>query len=317
MRAIVFDEFGGPEKLRMAEVSIPTPAADEVLIEVRCASVNPVDWKIREGMLADLFPHEFPIVPGWDAAGGIASVGKGVTAFHIGDKVYAYCRKPKIRHGTYAEYVTMTAEAVAPMPRNLDFAAASTIPLAGLTAWQALFDAGKLSAGGKVLVHAGAGGVGSLAIQFAKAAGATVYTTARGQNHAYVKGLGADAAIDYTRVKFVDAVRALAPEGLDLVLDTMGEHVQRESYKALKRGGMLVSIINVPESGEAERYGARTSFVFVSPNGGQLREIAGLIEAGKVRPPEYEVMPLDRAAEAQERSRTGHVRGKIVLNIRS
>jgi len=316
MRAVVFDAFGGPERLRVAEVHKPAPAAGEVLIEVHAASVNPVDWKIREGMLAELFPYEFPIVPGWDAAGVVAGLGKGVTAFRVGDKVYAYCRKPKVQHGTYAEYVTMAADAVAPMPRTLDFAAASTIPLTGLTAWQSLFDAGTLSAGQKVLIHAGAGGVGSLAIQFAKTAGATVYATARGRNHAYVKGLGADAAIDYTREKFVDAVRALAPEGLDLVFDTVGEHVQRESYKTLKREGMLVSIVNLPESGEAERYGARTNFVFVSPNGGQLREIAALIEAGKVRPAEYEEIPLDRAAEAQERSRTGHVRGKIVLNIR-
>jgi len=316
MRAVVFDAFGGSERLRVAEVHKPSPSAGEVLIEVHCTSVNPVDWKIREGMLAGLFPYEFPIVPGWDAAGVVAGPGKGVTGFRAGDKVYAYCRKPKVQHGTYAEYVTMAADLVAPMPRNLDFAAASTIPLTGLTAWQSLFDAGTLSAGQKVLIHAGAGGVGSLAIQFAKTAGAIVYTTARGRNHAYVKGLGADAAIDYTREKFVDAVRALAPEGLDLVFDTMGEHVQRESYKTLKRGGMLVSIVNLPESGEAERYGVRTNFVFVSPNGGQLREIAALIEAGNVRPAEYEVMPLDRAAEAQERSRTGHVRGKIVLNIR-
>jgi NADPH2:quinone reductase len=239
-----------------------------------------------------------------------------VTAFRGGDKVYAYCRKPKVQHGTYAEYVAMAADAVAPMPTTLDFAAASTIPLTGLTAWQSLFDTGRLSAGQKVLVHAGAGGVGSLAIQFAKSVGATVYTTARGRNHAYVKELGADAAIDYTRENFVDAVRALVPEGLDLVFDTVGEHVQRESYKTLKRGGMLVSIVNLPEPGEAERYGARTSFVFVSPNGGQLREIAALIDAGHVRPAEYEVVPLDRAAEAQERSQAGHVRGKIVLKIR-
>jgi len=315
MRAVVFDAFGGTERLRVAEVHKPTPAAGEVLIEVHSASVNPVDWKIREGMLAELFPYEFPIVPGWDAAGVVAGLGSGVTGFRVGDKVYAYCRKPKVQHGTYAEYVTMAADGVAPMPSTLDFAAASTIPLTGLTAWQSLFDTGRLSAGQKVLVHAGAGGVGSLAIQFAKSAGATVYTTARTRNHAYVKGLGADAAIDYTREKFVDAVRALVPEGVDLVFDTVGEHVQRESYKTLKRGGMLVSIVNLPEPGEAERYRARTSFVFVSPNGGQLREIAALIEAGHVRPAEYEVGPPDRAAEAQERSRMGHVRGKIVLKI--
>jgi NADPH2:quinone reductase len=316
MKAVVFDAFGGPERLRIAEVHKPAPAAGEVLIEVRCASVNPVDWKIREGMLAEMFPYEFPIVPGWDAAGVVAAVGKGETGFRAGDRVYAYCRKPKIRHGTYAEFVTMAADAVAPMPGNIDFAAASTIPLAGLTAWQSLFDAAKLSAGQKVLVHAGAGGVGSYAIQFAKHAGATVYTTARRQNHEYVKGLGADAAIDYARENVVDAVRALAPGGVDLVYDTVGGPVQKESYRALKPGGMLVSIVNIPEPEEARPYGARTNFVFVSPDGGQLRKIAALVESGAVKPAAYEEFPLERAAEAQERSRGGHIRGKIVLRIK-
>jgi len=316
MKAVVFDAFGGPERLRLAEVTKPAPAAGEVLIEVHAASVNPVDWKIREGMLAEMFPYEFPIVPGWDAAGVVAAVGEGGKGFRAGDRVFAYCRKPKIQHGTYAEFVTMAADAVAPMPKNIGFGAASTIPLAGLTAWQSLFDAAKLSAGQKVLVHAGAGGVGSLAIQFAKHIGATVYTTARRQNHDYVKGLGADAAIDYAREKFVDAVRALAPEGVDLVYDTVGGHVQKESYKALKPGGMLVSIVNIPEPEEARPYNARYHFVFVSPNGEQLRRIAALIESGAVKPAAYEEFPLEKAAEAQERSRGGHVCGKIVLKIK-
>jgi len=313
---VVIDAFGGPERLRVAEVHKPSPLAGEVLIEVHCTSVNPVDWKIREGMLAEMFPYEFPIVPGWDAAGVVAAVGKGETGFAAGDRVYAYCRKPKIQHGTYAEYVTMAADAVAPMPRTLGFEAAATIPLTGLTAWQSLFDVAKLSAGQKVLIHAGAGGVGSLAIQFARHAGATVYTTARLQNHTYVKGLGADAAIDYTRQQFVEAVRALAPEGIDLVFDTVGGHVQKESYKTLRPGGMLVSIVNIPVPEESSAYGARTNFVFVSPNGEQLRRIAALIDSGVVKPAAHEVLPLEKAAEAQERSRGGHLRGKIVLRIK-
>jgi NADPH2:quinone reductase len=316
MKAVVFDAFGGPERLRVAEVHKPAPAAGEILIEVHCASVNPVDWKIREGMLAEMFPYEFPIVPGWDAAGVVAAVGKGETGFRAGDRVYAYCRKPKVQHGTYAEFVTIAADAAAPMPGNFGFAEASTIPLAGLTAWQSLFDAAKVSAGQKVLIHAGAGGVGSFAIQFARHAGATVYTTARRENHGYVKGLGADAAIDYAREKFVDAVRVLAPGGVDLVYDTVGGPVQKESYRVLKPGGMLVSIVNLPDPEEARPYGARTNFVFVSPDGGQLRRISALVESGEVKPPAYEEFPMERAAEAQERSRGGHVRGKIVLKIR-
>ena len=316
MKAVVIDAFGGPERLRLAEVHKPAPLGGEVLIEVHCTSVNPVDWKIREGMLAEMFPYEFPLVPGWDAAGVVAAVGRGVTEFRAGDRGYAYCRKPKIQHGTYAEYVAMAADAVAPMPANLGFEAAATIPLTGLTAWQSLFDAAKLARGQKVLIHAGAGGVGSLAIQLAKHAGATVYTTTRLQNHTYVRELGADAAIDYTREKFVDAVRALAPEGIDLVYDTVGGAVQKESYKVLRPGGMLVSIVNIPEPDEARLYAARTNFVFVSPSGAQLRLIAALIESGAVKPAAREVLPLSKAAEAQERSRAGHVRGKIVLRIR-
>ena len=312
----MIDAFGGPERLRVAEVHKPAPAPGELLIEVHCASVNPVDWKIRQGMLAEMFPYEFPIVPGWDAAGVVVEIGRGAAGFGIGDKVYAYCRKPKIQHGTYAEFVAMAADAVAPMPTNVGFEAAATIPLTGLTAWQSLFDVAKLSSGQKVLIHAGAGGVGSLAIQFAKHAGATVYTTARPHNHDYVKGLGADAAIDYTKVKFDAAVRALCPGGVDLVLDLVGGPVQKESYKAVKLGGMLVSIVNLPDPAEARSYGVRAHFVFVSPNGEQMRKITALVESGAVKPAAYEEMPLEKAAQAQERIRAGLLRGKIVLKIK-
>ncbi len=316
MKAMVIDAFGGPERIRTAEVRTPEPGPEEVLIALGCTSVNPVDWKIREGMLADMFPHAFPLIPGWDAAGTVSAVGPGASAFGPGDRVFAYCRKPEIRFGTYCEFVAVHESAVAPMPANLGFAEAATIPLAGLTAWQSLFDAAKLAAGEKILIHAGGGGVGSLAIQFAKHAGAFVYTTARAANHPYLTSLGADAAIDYTKENFVKAVRKSAPGGIDVVFDTLGGPVQQRSYKVLRTGGRLVSIVGVPDPDEARPYDVRTAFVFVSPNGAQLRRIAELVESGAVRPAYFEVMRLDEAARAQELSRTGHVRGKIVLRVR-
>lgn len=316
MRAIVIESFGGPEVLRQADVPTPEPAPDEVLIEVAYAAVNPVDWKIREGMLAGMFPHEFPVILGWDAAGTVKDMGKNVTGFRSGDRVHAYCRKPKVRFGTYAEFVTMNQAAVAPMPKNVGFAEAASIPLAGLTAWQSLFDAANIQAEDKVLIHAGAGGVGSLAIQFAKHAGAEVLTTAGEGNHAYVKTLGADVAIDYTKEDFIDAVRKREPGGIDLVIDAVGNDVQRKSYEVLKNGGRLVSIVNVPSEEEARRYGVGASHVFVTPDGEQLRRIGALIESGAVKPPALQEMRLEESAEAQQRSKGGHVRGKIVLGIR-
>ncbi len=316
MRAMVIEAFGGPERLKLAEVPTPAAGDEEVLIALACTSVNPVDWKIGEGLLADMFPHAFPLIPGWDAAGTVSAVGRHADRFKEGDKVFAYCRKPEIRFGTYCEYVAVHESAVALMPGNIGFAEAATIPLAGLTAWQSLFGAAKLSAGEKILIHAGAGGVGSLAIQLATHAGATVYTTARKVNHDYVRSLGAHGAIDYAKENFVDAMRKSEPGGIDVVYDTIGGRVQERSYKTLKKGGRLVSIAGIPDPEEARPYDVRTAFVFVSPDGGQLRKIAGLIESGAVRPADFVVMRLEDAAKAQELSRAGHVRGKIVLKIR-
>ncbi len=316
MRAMVIEAFGGPERLKAAEVPTPAAGDEEVLIALACASVNPVDWQIGEGLLADMFPHAFPLIPGWDAAGTVSAVGRNADRFKAGDKVFAYCRKPQIQFGTYCEYVAVHESAVALMPGNLGFAEAATVPLTGLTAWQSLFDTAKLSMGEKILIHAGSGGVGSLAIQFAKHAGATVYTTARAVNHDYVRSLGADAAVDYAKENFVDILRKREPGGIDVVFDTIGGRVQQRSYKVLRKGGRLVSIASVPDADEARPYGVRTAFVFVSPNGKQLRRIAELIESGSVRPADFEVMPLEDAAKAQELSKAGHVRGKIVLKIR-
>ncbi len=316
MKAMVIDSFGGPEVLRAADVPAPEPEENDVLIEVAYTGVNPVDWKIREGMLSGMFPHEFPVILGWDAAGTVKGVGKNVTEFRTGDRVYAYCRKPKVKDGTYAEFVAMDQAAVAPVPENLTFAEAASIPLAGLTAWQSLFEATKVKAGEKVLIHAGAGGVGSLAIQFAKYACATVYTTASRVNHDYVQSLGADVPIDYTKESFVDVLRKMEPGGIDLVYDAVGGDVQRQSYEVLKKGGRLVAIVNPPVSEEARRYGVEASHVFVTPDGEQLRRIGALLESGAAKPPVIEELRLEEAAEAQRRSQEGHVRGKIVLKIR-
>lgn len=316
MKAMAIEAFGGSDQLRLMDLPIPEPEDDEIRIEVAAAGVNPVDWKIREGMLKEAFPHGFPLIPGWDAAGTVHALGKAATRFKVGDQVHAYCRKPVIQWGTYAEYVTVREAVTAPMPRNLSFAQAATIPLAGLTAWQALIDFALLAPGQTVLVHAGAGGVGGLAIQFAKHRGAKVYTTARESNHDYVKGLGADAAIDYTRQNFVDRVRALEPSGVDVVFDTVGGNTLTESYRVVRPDGVLISIVDVPDQRTAELYNLRTGYVFVEPNGDELREIGRLIEAGTVRAPAIEEMPLEAAAAAQDKNEARHVRGKIVLKVK-
>jgi NADPH:quinone reductase len=317
MRAIAIEAFGGSETLKPMDLPKPVPHAGEVLIAVHCASVNPVDWKVREGFLKKRLPHVFPLIPGWDAAGVVSAVGKGVKEFKVGDRVYAYCRKSTVQWGTYAEFVTMAADAVAPMPANLTFAQAATIPLAGLTAWQSVIGTAQLVRGKTILVHAGAGGVGGMAVQFARHVGATVYTTATRRNHGYVTGLGAHHAIDYASEDFAAAVKRFCPSGVDVVFDTVGGDVQTRSYNVLKPGGMLVSIVDPPDETLAATHNVRANYVFVSPNGQQLREIARLIDRAAVKAPQIEELPLEQAAAAQDRSRAGHVAGKIVLRIRS
>ncbi|MFO1157111.1 MAG: NADP-dependent oxidoreductase [Rhodospirillales bacterium] len=315
MRAIVIDGFGGADLLRSAEIPAPAAAAGEVLIRIVAAGVNPVDWKIREGLLQSMLPHRFPLIPGWDAAGTIAALGDGVADFAVGDRVWAYCRKPKVQGGTYAEYVVVPAIGVAPAPARIGLVEAASMPLVTLTSWQALFDTAGLTTGQSVLIHAGAGGIGSMAVQLAKQAGATVIATAGAANRVYVRELGADHVIDYTAGDFVPAVRVLFPEGVDVVFDTIGGETQTRSYGVLRRDGFLVSIVEEPRPEEAAAAGVRHAFVFVKPDGAQLRRIAALVDEGKIHPPRVTVMPLTEAAAAQLRSQEGHVRGKIVLQI--
>ena len=316
MKAMIIEAYGGPGQLHVADRPVPEPSDDEILIEVVYTSVNPMDWKIRQGYMRDIFPHELPLIPGGDAAGIVRRVGRNVSAYKGGERVFAYARKPTIQWGTYAEFVTVQADAVAPIPPNLSFAQAAAIPLTALTAWQALFDAAGLDSGQSVLIHGGAGGVGGMAIQFARNAGAKVYTTATGRNHEYVRRLGAHHPIDYTAKNFAEVLRKAEPHGVDVVLDTLGGPVLQQSYPLVKRGGVLISIIERPNEKTAQQQGIRPGFVFVTPNGVQLRQIAGLLEEGAVKPPRIEEMRLEDAAAAQERSRGRHVAGKIVLRIK-
>lgn len=312
MKAVIFDRFGGP--LRVADVDRPSPGAEEVLIRVSYAGVNPVDYQIHAGMLERLFPHHFPIILGWDVAGTVVECGLG-THFHVGDRVFAYCRKPEVQWGSFAEFVTVSEKAVAYTPPALTDRDVAGIPLTALTAWQALFDFAGLTRDSTILVHAGAGGVGGMALQLARHAGARhIYTTASEDNHDYVRSLGAHTAIDYRAENFMSHLREKEPHGVDVLLDCVGGATLERSYDLVKPGGVLVSVVDMPDADRSEKCGIKKAgFVFVTPNGEQLGRIADLLQAGAVRVPEVSEMPLDQAARALELLQTRHVRGKLVL----
>lgn len=316
MKAVVIESFGHEDQLKLTDLPVPIPGPTEVLLEIAFTSVNPVDWKIRKGFLQGRLPHRFPIVLGWDAAGRIKAVGRKVKRFRIGDSVYAYCRKPVVQWGTYAEYVALEEDMVALMPSSFNFAQAAAMPLAGLTAWQATHDRLNLQAGEVVLIQGGAGGVGSLGIEFARTLGADVITTASQENWDYVTQLGAFRAIDYHKENFVEVVRELYPNGIDAVLDCIGGDTYRESFKVLKPGGKIVSTIEQPDDELTAKYGVEAGYHFVVPSGAELSVISKLVDAGKIRAPEIHELPLEQIAEAHMRSEEGHVRGKIVLKIK-
>ena len=321
MKAIVIDEFGGPEVLNFRDHPVPEISNDQVLVKVSAAGVNPVDWKIREGYVAQLFPHQLPLVPGWDMAGIIESVGKNVTGFKPGDEVYGYNRLPTVQHGTYAEFAPATANMLARKPGNLDFAEASTIPLVVLTAWQSIVDFGALKAGESLFVTAGAGGVGGFAIQIAKHLGATVCAAASGYNLDYLRSLGADHVIDYRHDDIEASVRTFSKDGVDLVFDCTGREDVAINFDYVHKPGGRVATINglvhtVPElERNAGLHKVLAGLVVVEPNGEQLAEITTLIENGKIKALPVESFPLQQAKAALQKSEEGHVRGKLALII--
>ena len=314
MRAVAIQEFGGPEKLKLTDLPRPKAGRGEILVRVLAAGVNPVDWKIREGYLKDLLPHSFPLVPGWDVAGIVDEIGEGASRFRKGDKVWAYARKPVVQWGTHAEYVALPETSAAILPPKLLFEEAASVPLAALTAHQTWLKAG-LRAGEEVLIHGAAGGVGHFAVQLARNLGARVIGTAGTANQEFVLGCGAAGAIDYTREDFREALRRLCPEGVDVVLDSVGGDTLTRSFEVLKPGGRLVSIVERPDAGVAARRGVRAEYVFVEPSGEQLEMLTGLVSRGKLRPHVSKIYPLRDVAQAQRESQAGHVRGKLVLAL--
>ncbi len=308
MKAVCIYTCGGPEVLSYEDAPQPHPGAGEVLIRVHAAGINPVDWKIREGLLLEMVAHTFPLVLGWDVSGVVEALGSGTTQLKPGDEVFS---RPDIaRDGAYAEFIVIKESEVALKPRSLDHLHAAALPLAGLTGWQSLFVAGGLAAGQRVLIHAAAGGVGHLAVQLAKWKGAHVIGTTSAKNHAFVHQLGADQVVDYDTECFEDVVQPV-----DLVFDTVGGDTQERSWKLLKPGGILVSIVSPPPVATATAYGVRQAFVFTQPDAGQLAEIARLADAKKLKVIVETVLPLADATRGQELSQHGHTRGKIVLRV--
>jgi NADPH:quinone reductase-like Zn-dependent oxidoreductase len=299
MQAIRIHEFGGAEALRLESIPRPAPGVGELLVRVRAAGVNPVDWKIRIGS----FGSALPFTPGFDVSGEVAAVGEGVEAFAVGDEVYAYLSLQ--RGGGYAEYAIVREDEAALKPRRLPHMQAAGVPLAALTAWQALVDKADLQPGQTVLIHAGAGGVGHFAVQVAKARGATVIATASQRNHNLLYELGADRVIDYRTQPF----EKIATE-VDVVLDPIGGDTQARSFQTMKPGGILVSIVQPPSQALLDEYGVRGTVFLVQPSGEQLATLAGTIV-----PHIGATFPLRAADRAHRLSETGHARGKIVLLV--
>lgn len=310
MRAAKFNEFNGPEGVEIGTMEVPELKEGEVLVKIEAAGVNPVDAVITKGYYKGRIPHSFPIIPGWDVAGVIEERGHAARRFEPGDKVYGYARRPEIKWGTFAEYIVIPESYLAKRPENISAEAAAAIPLAGLTAYQGLYQYGKLSGGQKLLILGASGGVGSFAIQLAKVKGAEIFGVASSRNHDYMRSLGADHTIDYKDRDIGDAVKEIYPKGVDLIFDcTSGESLQ-QSLKCLKDSGKLVSILNQGEDLDPK---IDHQFVFVEPNSLQLDHLRQLVNDEKLRVEVNKVFTLEETVEALEQIGTLHTTGKIVI----
>lgn len=302
MKAIQIKEYGDESVLNYTDVECPEPKTDEILVKIHAASVNPVDWKIRDGK-GEKFGMELPLILGADFAGTVEEVGTNIEKFKKEDAVYG-----KILLGCYAEYVIVKENELSRKPNNLDFENAASIPMGALTSWQAIFETAKLKSGQKILIHAASGGVGSMAVQLAKAKGAYVIGTASASNKDFVKNLGADEFIDYTATNFEDVVK-----DVDVVYDTIGGDTQKRSFQVLKEGGFLVSLVEDPSKKLLQKYKVEGKVIASVPNPKQLEEITQLVEEGKVKTHIEKVFPLSEAKKAQKLSKEGHTRGKFIL----
>ena len=315
MRAVTQQTFGGADVLELQTVLRPVPLPTEVQVRVRAAGVNPVDWKTREGTGMAGVLGEPPFVLGWDVAGVVEQVGFGVTVLKPGDEVYGMPWFPRAA-GAYAEYVTAPSRQFARKPLSASFEQAAAVPLAALTAWQALVDTARVRHGQRVLITAAAGGVGHFAVQFAKHLGAHVIGTASARNHDWLTKLGADELIDYTQVRFEEELGEI-----DVAVDLVGDAHDAtglRSLRVLRRDGLLVAVpggVSPQVQAEADELGVRATPMLVEPDAAALGRIAQLIDGGEVHVEVAEVFPLERVAEAHTRGESGHIRGKIVLRV--
>src|SRR5437899_4912803 len=313
MKAIRIHNYGGPEVLHYEDAPRPKPQAGEVLIRVHAAGVNPIDWKVREGYMKDFWPHKFPLILGWDLSGVVEELGPDAAAgeqFKIGDEVYSLT--DPTRNGAYADYIVVRESELALKPNSLHHIRAAAVPLAALTAWQSLFDTAQLQPGQRLLIHAGSGGVGHLAVQLAKWKGAYVFATASTKNQDLLRKLGVDEPIDYTQQRFEEIARKI-----DIVLDTLGDETQERSWSVLKKGGDLVSLCHPPSEAEEKELGVRAALLGARPSGEQLSEIAKIIDSGKLAPIIDRILPLSEARRAHELSQSGHTHGKITMRVKN
>lgn len=306
MKAVVAHEYGASEVLKYEDAPRPEPKENELLVRVIACGVNPADPLIISGRMAREFGTHLPLIPGYDVAGVVETTGAKVTKFKKGDAVYGYA----LFGGGWAEFAVLAENEAALKPANAAFTDAAAVPMGALTAWQSLIDAAKLSPGQTVLIHGGSGGVGSFAVQIAKARGAKVIATASTANQDLLRQLGADVAVDYTKTKFEEVAKEV-----DVVFDAVGRDTLARSYAVVKKGGIITTIVSRLDQAQLVKYGIRGTSVASHPDGNELAEITKLIETGKIKPVVSEVIPLRDAVKASKQAETHHTRGKLVLRI--
>lgn len=309
-KAARLHNYGGPDAIEVEDAEIPEPKAGEVVIKVRDAGVNPVDWKIAEGYLKDVMPLKFPVTLGTDVAGVVEAVGPGVTEFSRGDQVYGQAGIATGGSGSFAEFAVATPKTLARKPTAVDFVKAASLPLAGVSALQALTEHIDLRAGQKILIHGGAGGIGSIAIQIAKHIGAEVATTCSKEDTEFVRDLGADKAIDYKTQRFEDIL-----SNLDAVYDTVGGETYERSFKVLKKGGRIVSMLESPRDDLVNQYGVEAMFQFTQVTNERLIRLAALVESGAIKTHIAKVYPLEDAATALRDLKEHSPKGKMAIAV--
>ena len=308
MKAVRIHIYGSSDVLKIENIPLPTILDDDVLIKIYATSVNPLDWKVREGLLQRMNLHKLPMTLGWDVSGVIEKIGDKVTKFKVGDEVFT--RPALERDGSYAEYIAVRENEVAFKPKSLTHEESAAIPLAGITAWEVLIKTAHIKKEQRVLIHAASGGVGTIAVQLAKARGCYVIGTTSTANVDLVKSLGVDEVIDYKNQNFSAIVK-----DVDVVFDTLGGEIQEKSWKILKKNGILVSIVKQPNSESAQKYNVRYGYVFIKPDAEALTELVKMIDGGKIKPVVKTVLTLDEIKKAHDLSQSGRAKGKIIIKV--